>query len=108
MSMKTDQAIEKITNECRGKDYLIPFEEYVTSICNTDAVAEKILQPEKSLQGAFDKMRGSASGRKKNGFAYIPPEEGFGIIRDYFEITKEDISAKPAEAADVIDITDFL
>ena len=54
---KTDQAIARMADEMKGKDYLIPFEEYLTGICTTDAVADKILDKEKSLQGAFDKMR---------------------------------------------------
>ena len=109
MNYKTDQAIEKMTKECQGKDYLIPFEEYLTSICTTNAVAEKILAEGKTLQGAYDKMRGIASKRQKNGCAYIPPEEGFEIIREYFEIT--DASPEPAleaPAGEVIDITAFL
>lgn len=105
MSYKTDQAIEKITKECQGKDYLIPFEEYLTSICTEDAVADKILADGKTLQGAFDKMRGIASKRQKNGCAYIPPEEGFAIIREYYEI--EEAEPEPP-VGDVIDIMDFL
>ena len=110
MSYKTDHAIEKMTKECQGKDYLIPFEEYLTSICTTDAVADKILAEGKTLQGAFDKMKGIASKRRTGNCAYIPPEEGFAIIREYYEITEADIMPAPAkhEAADVIDITDFL
>ena len=32
MSKKTDDAIAKITAECEGKEYLIPFEEYLSDI----------------------------------------------------------------------------
>lgn len=109
MSYKTDQAIKKMTRECQGKDYLIPFEEYLTSICNTDAVAEKVLADGKSLQGAFDKMKGIARKRQRGGCAYIPPEEGFAIIREYFEITDTDMAAESVQhGGDVIDIMDFL
>lgn len=110
MSYKIDQAIEKMTKECQGKDHLIPFEEYVTSICTTDAVADKILADGKSLQGAFDKMKGIASKRRTGNCAYIPPEEGFCIIREYYGITEADIMPAPAKhaATDVIDIMDFL
>ena len=34
---KTDEAIAKMAEEIKGKDYLIPFEEYLTTICTTDA-----------------------------------------------------------------------
>ena len=39
------------------------------------------------------------------GTAYIPPEEGFSIIRDYYGI---DNAEKSGPATGVIDITDFL
>ena len=110
MSYKTDQAIERMTKECQGKGYLVPFEEYLTSICTTDAVADKILQDGKNLQGAFSKMQGIARKRQSGGCACIPPEEGFGIIREYYGITEVDIMPAPAKhaSADVIDIMDFL
>ncbi|WP_338547799.1 Cas9 inhibitor AcrIIA9 family protein [Emergencia sp. JLR.KK010] len=104
MSKKTDDAIAKITAECEGKEYLIPFEEYLTSICN-DAVAEKILKDDKKLEDCFKKMKEVARSRQKNGCAYIPNEEGFEIIRDYYGITCTDLR-KIAE--NVIDITDLL
>jgi len=98
-----NKAIAKITEECQGKDYLIPFEEYLTSICTTDKIAEKILDKKKTLQGAFDEMKGIAKERQHGGCAYIPPEEGFGIIREYFGIDLEE----KAET-NIIDITEFL
>lgn len=104
MSKKTDEAIAKITMECKGKGHLVPFEEYLTSIC-TDAVAEKILQEDKKLEGCFNKMRDIAEGRQCNGSAYIPPEEGFGIIREYYGITDADMRQT---AGNVIDIMDLL
>ena len=39
------------------------------------------------------------------GTAYIPPEEGFAIIRGYYGI---DFAEKSSPDASVIDITDFL
>ena len=108
MSDLTDRAIARITEECQKKDYLIPFEEYLTSIM-TDRVAEKVLDEKKSLQGCFDEMKETAEKhmiRNGNvGTAYIPPEEGFAIIRDYYGI---DNAEKSGPATGVIDITDFL
>ena len=108
MSDLTDRAIARITEECQEKDHLIPFEEYLTSIM-TDKIAEKVLDEKKSLQGCFDKMKETAEKhmiRKGNvGTAYIPPEEGFSIIRDYYGI---DLAEKSWPDPGVIDITDFL
>lgn len=108
MSDLTDRAIARITEECQEKDYLIPFEEYLTSIM-TDKIAEKVLDEKKSLQGCFDKMKEIAEKhmiRNGNvGTAYIPPEEGFAIIRDYYGV---DNAEKSGPAPGVIDIMDFL
>ena len=108
MSDLTDRAIARITEECQKKEHLVPFEEYLTSIM-TDRVAEKVLDEKKTLQGCFDKMKETAEKhmiRNGNvGTAYIPPEEGFSIIRDYYGI---DIAEKSRPETDVIDIMDFL
>lgn len=45
-----NKAIAKITEECQGKDYLVPFEEYLTSICTTDKIAEKILDKKRPFR----------------------------------------------------------
>ena len=68
MSDLTDRAIARITEECQKKDYLIPFEEYLTSIM-TDRVAEKVLDEKKTLQGCFDETETSAphASRRKRG-----------------------------------------
>ena len=108
MSDLTDRAIARITEECQKKDYLVPFEEYLTSIM-TDQVAEKVLDEKKTLQGCFDEMKKTAEKhmiRNGNvGTAYIPPDEGFSIIRDYYGIN---LAEKSSPESDVIDIMDFL
>ena len=55
MSIKTDQAKRKLAEECQGKEYLIPFEEYLTGICTTDKVADLILAENKKLEKCFGK-----------------------------------------------------
>ena len=108
MSDLTDRAIARITEECQNKDYLIPFEEYLTSIM-TDRVAEKVLDEKKTLQGCFDEMKKTAEKhmvRNGNvGTACIPPEEGFSIVRDYYGI---DLAENANQVPGVIDIMDFL
>ena len=108
MSDLTNRAIARITEECQKKEYLIPLEEYLTSIM-TEKIAEKVLDEKKTLQGCFDKMKETAEKhmiRNGNvGTACIPPEEGFAIIRDYYGI---DNAEKSGPAPGVIDIMDFL
>ena len=106
---KIDDAIAKITGECEKSPHLIPFEEYLTSICTTDAVAEKILAEDKKLQGCFDHMKSIAQKRQVNKCAYIPPAEGFEIIETYYGITTEDKEKPvPKPADNVIDILDYM
>lgn len=103
-----DKAIARITEESnqKGKEYLLPFEEYLTSICTNEKVAAKILAEGKTLQGAFDEMKKAAKKRKTGNFAYIPPEEGFAIIRNYYGITEADMNAKQ-ERSDRVDVLDL-
>ena len=107
MSVKTDKAIARMADEIKGKDYLVPFEEYLTGICVADAVAEKIMEKGKSLQGAFEAMRDIAKKRQVQGCAYIPPEEGFEIIRNYYGIRDADMK-QAAPAAGTVNVLDLL
>lgn len=108
MSIKTDKAKMKLAEECQGKDYLIPFEEYLTGICTTDKIADLILAEDKKLEKCFVKMKEIARKRAKNGCACIPPEEGFEIIREYYGITDGDLNTSASNPAGIVDITDFL
>lgn len=105
MSGKINEAIARITQESYRKDHLIVFEEYLTSICTTDDIAEKILNRDKTLQGCFTYMRDKACKKQVNGTGFFSPEEGFAIIRDYYGITDRD---KDKDRSDVIDIMDLL
>ena len=109
MSIKTDLAKRKMAEECQGKEYLIPFEEYLTGICTNDKVADLILAENKKLEKCFGKMKEIARKRAQNGCAYIPPEEGFEIIREYYGITDADLNTTgTSKPAGIVDITDFL
>ena len=108
MSNKTDQAKRKLAEECQGKEYLIAFEEYLTGICTTDKIADLIMAENKKLEKCFGKMKEIARKRAQNGCAYIPPEEGFEIIREYYGVTDGDLSAQTSKPAGIVDITDFL
>lgn len=106
---KIDEAIAKITGECEHKEYLIPFEEYLSTVCTNDLVAEKILKEDRTLDGCFEEMKAIAKRRQKNGCAYIPPEEGFEIIEKYYGITGDDKQAGYVNFNNnVIDITDLM
>ncbi len=103
MSTKTDEAVRMLTEQCKDKDYLIPFEEYLTGIM-TDDIADKVLADGKSLQGCFDHMKSIAQKRKTGNFAYIPPEEGYEIIRDYYGISISKREPRKHDRANVLDL----
>ena len=97
---KIDDAIAKMTEECNKHEDLIPIEEYFTGICTTDEIAEKILNPQKSLMGA---VRAMGEVARKNRRTNIPDAEGYEIMRDYFGI-----KLKEKKSAEVVDVLDLL
>lgn len=106
-----DKAIAKITEEMMKIDtpHAVAVEEHLTEICTTEAVAVKLLDESKSLQGFLGKLLEEARKRKKGNVAYIAPDEVWQMVEKYYGITEEDKSpmvAAPAE--DIIDISDFL
>lgn len=84
-----DKAIEKITNEMMKLDtpFARAIEEYLTGICTSEAVAEKILAEGKSLQGALGAIKETARKNQKGGVGVVSDEEGYRIVREYFGIT---------------------
>ena len=96
-----DAALKKLTLECVGNEHLLPFEEYLASIMS-DEVAEKVLKDGRTLQGSFDVMKKEAKKRAINGCGYIPNEEGYRMIREYFEIKDA------TEKQNLIDVLDLL
>lgn len=52
----------------------------------------------------FRKHEKDSKKRAVNGCAYIPPEEGFSIIRKYYDISDSDLSSH----SNVIDITELI
>lgn len=106
MSTKTDAAIAKLTAECKGKDYLIPFEEYLTSICTTDAVADKILDDKKELEKCFEFSKDRFKKKAVKGCAMVEDEEAYEVIREYYGIKLTESKLAPAD--EVVDILDLI
>lgn len=98
-----NKAIEKITKEMMSIDtpFAIAIEEHLTGICKTQAVAEKILNPEKSLKGACKYIKDKAHKQVKgSGVAVISDQDGYRMAEEYFDIEKT--------ASKKIDIMDLL
>lgn len=108
----TNKAIARITEEMmkQSNDQLILMvEEHLTEICTTEAVAEKLLNEEKTLAGC-SKILWAEAGRKKVGSgAFISDAECLEIAEKYYGITEEDKAGRPGSQGDnVIDIFQFL
>lgn len=82
-------------------------EEYLTEICTTEAVAEKLLAEGKTLKELNDRMWSEAAKRKTGQGAYIPEPELYAMAEEYYGIAEED-KQKQHKASDVIDIRDLL
>ena len=86
-----DKAIAKITDEMmKSKNPAIrAIEEHLTNLCTNNEVAEKILDKDKSLKGAYNKMKEEA--KKLAGGSSeicISDEDGFRIVDEYFGINQ--------------------
>ena len=106
-----DRAIAKITDEMMKIDtpHAVAVEEYLTEICTTEAVAEKLLDESKTLKEFLDLLLEEAKKRKKGNVAYIAPDEVWQLAEEYYGITEEDKSSIGATfAEDIIDITSLL
>lgn len=113
----TNKAIAKTTDEMmkNGHPFAIFIEEYLTRICINKSVAEKLLDPEKSLDKFVNKVISdmkeiAQKNRTGNaGIAGAPDEEFFRMVEEYYGITEEDkVGTMEDTRTNVIDITDFL
>lgn len=103
----TDRAIEKITKEATAINdpVAIAIEEHLTGLCTSNTVAMKILAEDKSLKVIYDKIWAEAKKRRKGNCAYIPPEEVFAMIDEYYDIGTSEQHTKPArEGVNVLDL----
>lgn len=102
------KAIEKMSLECenaKDKGYysaLVAIEEHYSELLEKDeAVAQCLLDPAKTLVGAYKRMESYVKSHQTN---CISDAEGFEIMDKYFGIN----SVKHSEPADIIDIMDLL
>ena len=103
-----NKAIAKITDEMMKINDPVAqgIEEYLTGICTSISVAEKLLDPQKTLSGACSKVWDEAKKRKTGNCAYIPQEEVYAIVRKYYGI--ETGPARQAKQQTKINVMDLL
>lgn len=92
MNELIDKAIAHITDEAMklGDDLSIMIEEHLTNICITEAVANKLLNEEKTLNKLNKNIWDEARKRKNGNGAHIPDAEIFEMAESYYCITEED------------------
>ena len=104
-----DKAIRKLTEEAMKIDDPVAFaiEEHLTSKIRTNAEASLILAEDKTLKGAYDKVWAEARKRKKGNCAYIPPEEVFEIVDDYYGLSGAGI-IRQHSSGDRVNVLDLI
>lgn len=104
----TDKAIEKITKEAMEINDPVAFgiEEYLTELCTTNTVAMKILDDNKKLKEIYDKVWSEARKRRKGNCAYIPPEEVYAMVDEYYGLNNKAVSRQrsSADRANILDL----
>ena len=113
---KIDEAVAKITGEAMsiGHPYAIFLEEHLTSICTTDQVADKLLDPAKDLKKHVndiitEKRKEAEKNRKGNvGGAGLSDDEAFRRVEEYYGIRPEDQKPVAESISGVINLSDFL
>lgn len=102
-----NKAIAKITDEMMKMDDPLAqlIEEHLTEVCKTDRVAERLLDPNKSLKEVHKKVWDEARKRKgKGNGVYIPEPEIYAMVDKYYGIT----AGTQAPAAKTINVMDLI
>lgn len=107
---KTNDAIKRITEEAMklNNPFATYIEEYLTNECTSDTVAEKILNPQKSLKEFTDTITEEMRAEAQKGgtgarSAGASDEYFYRRAREYYEIGKE-----KKKSSDVMNLFDFL
>ena len=98
-----NEAIAKITDEMVKMDDPLAqmIEEHLTEVCKTDQVAKKLLDPKKSLKKIHEKIWDEAKKRRIGNGAFIPDQEIYDMVDEYYGINQK------AQAAKTIDVMDM-
>jgi len=97
-----DEAIKKITESeytGHGEDLAKPIIEFIVGKCEDEEFAVLVMQEHKTLQKALDFVMEQAKKHLNGKSGYIPPEEVYGMVNDYFTMDDAALEAKKAEEA---------
>ena len=98
-----NKAIAKITEEMMKMDDPLAqmIEEHLTKMCTTQSIAEKLLDSGKTLEGIHKKIWDEARRRKKKQGAFIPDQEIYDMIDEYYGISE---APPKTEGINVLDL----
>lgn len=85
---KIDEAIAKITREMMADNNpsIQRIEEYLTSKCTTDEVADKLLGEDKNLNDCLKTIKNKAHKMAISGMAMVEDSEVFSWVDEYYGI----------------------
>jgi len=98
-----DEAIKKITEssyDSHGADLAKPIIEFVVKKCKEDEeFADLVLQEHKTLEKCLGFVMEQAKKHLNGKSGFIPPDEVFAMVNDYFTMDDEALERKKAEEA---------
>ena len=97
-----DEAIKKITESeygNHGEDLAKPIIEFIIGKCEEEEFAALVMQEHKTLEKALDFVMEQAKKHLNSKSGYIPPDEVFAMVNDYFVMDDEALERKKAEEA---------
>ena len=116
MTEQTSKALEKLRDELAAKTKHQGVQMIGERLCElvteNEAIADKLLAEGKTIEGAFDAVRGYASSHRTGNYAFVPPDKATEIIGQYFGIvgtsTEPMQAPKPPKAPDALDLDALL
>ena len=98
-----NKAIEKIKSEVENnkKQYIKLIGDFIIDhLTKNPSDAEKVLNEDKTLVKAFNKVREAASKVQVNGCGIVSDADGFKIVLEYYEISGEPTNFNPLQDKD--------
>lgn len=109
-----NKAIEHITKQMMEEQddlFIVQIEEYLVDSCTTLDVAEKLMNPDKSLAECRKEIRKEVEKQAKEGCAVVRSTEVFKLVDSYYGITSDSDSSssiKNQKSNNVVDVLDLL
>lgn len=111
-AIMVNEAIAHITDQAMKENnpHITKIEEYLTAKCTGNAVAEKLLNKEKSLRELYDDIYEKARKSAVKGAAVMTSEEVFEMVDEYYGLNAADEmeSAAKTQQSKAVNILDFL